>query len=459
MLTGQAYLDSLADGRKIYRDGKIVTEVAVDPFFRDAAEEVAENYDRFYSAEADATNPCLRPPRSVRAMREQVPLLEAIDQPLAATYQALNGLLIAASRLDETTEVFALRMRAYAEEAMRRDIRIVNCITDAKGDRSKPPSQQHDPDAYLRVVDRTEEGIVIRGAKMHVSGAPLAHELLVMPTKAMKPGEEDYAVACAVPVHSPGVHLTAAGYFPVGRDRRDYPASSNSHSISESMCIFDDVFVARDRVFLDGHTAHAATLVHALGLWERLSGVSFLVTQADQMVGLAQLVAEANGTAKIAHIREKIDEMIIHATLLRAGLEAAITNAHPTEDGHLYPDDMFTNVTKYLGATQHTRIIRDLHDIAGGAVVTAPSSADFDTPVLGPMVEKYMSTALEVSGSYRTRLFHTIRDATADAYGGWWSVAHLHGGGGLFAQRLVTRKHYDMNNAKALARRLAGLDQ
>lgn len=193
---------------------------------------------------------------------------------------------------------------------------------------------------------------------------------MVMPTKSMKPGEEDYAIACAVPVNSPGVHVTNTTYHPRGGDIRDYPVSSRV-SIPDSMVIFDDVFVPDERVFLDGQTADAAVFAHSLGLWERLGGVSIMVIQADELVGLAHLIAEANGLSRVPHVREKIDEMMIHATLLRAGLEAALLHARATPDGYYYPDDMYTNVTKYQGAANFSTMVRHLHDIAGGAVVTA----------------------------------------------------------------------------------------
>ena len=182
-----------------------------------------------------------------------------------------------------------------------------------------------------------------------------------------------------------------------------------------------------------------------------------MVQQADELVGLAQLIAEANGSHKISHIREKIDEMIIHATLLRAGLEAALMHAHSTPEGFFYPDDMYTNVTKYQGAMQFNTMVRHLHDIAGGAVVTAPSMSDFDNETLRPFLEKYMATGDGITGEYRTRLFHAIRDTTADSYGGWHQVTNIQSGGGLFAQRLVTRRHYDMDRAKALALHAAGI--
>jgi 4-hydroxybutyryl-CoA dehydratase/vinylacetyl-CoA-Delta-isomerase len=365
-------------------------------------------------------------------------------------------LLVAAGRLEDHAPEFIPRITAYVEDARRRDIRITECITDAKGDRSLAPAKQSDPDAYVRVVGRRPDGVVIRGAKLHITAAAYGHDLLVMPTKSMKPGEEDYAIACAVPVGSPGVHVTNTTYHPRSGDPRDYPVSSRA-SVPDSVVIFDDVFVPTERVFLDGQYAHAAVFAHSLGLWERLGGVSFMVTQADELVGLASLIAEANGLSRVPHVREKIDEMMIHATLLRAGLEAALLHAHATPEGYYYPDDMFTNVAKYHGAANFSTMVRHLHDIAGGAVVTAPSMSDFDNPELRPLLEKYMGTGPDISGEYRSKLFHAIRDLTADALGGWHQVTNLQSGGGLFAQKLVTRKNYDIERARALALKAAGL--
>jgi 4-hydroxybutyryl-CoA dehydratase/vinylacetyl-CoA-Delta-isomerase len=80
-------------------------------------------------------------------------------------------------------------------------------------------------------------------------------------------------------------------------------------------------------------------------------------------------------------------------------------------------------------------------------VLTAPTIADMENTEIGPIVRKYLSTMDGVDGEYRGRLFHTIRDMTADAYGGWRHVTNIQAGGGLYAQRIVTRKHYDMSAA------------
>ncbi|STQ66918.1 4-hydroxybutyryl-CoA dehydratase/vinylacetyl-CoA-Delta-isomerase [Gordonia bronchialis] len=271
----------------------------------------------------------------------------------------------------------------------------------------------------------------------------------------MKPGEEDYAVACAVPVNAPGVRIVNTSYAPREREG-DFPVSAH-HNMPEGFILFDDVFVPNERVVLDGQTGHSATFAHALGLWERLGGTAHMSEFGDQLVGLAQLIAEANGTEKIVHIREKIAEMVIYATMVRSGLEAAIANAEESPEGWYFPSELYTNAAKHYAAADYSLMVRHLHDIGGGSILTAPSLADLDNDEVGPLIKKYMRTKEGVDGEYRTRLFHAIRDFTADAYGGWQLVTMLQSGGGLYAQRLVARKHYDMDKAKRLALELAGL--
>jgi 4-hydroxybutyryl-CoA dehydratase / vinylacetyl-CoA-Delta-isomerase len=456
MLTGAEYIASLDDGRATYFEGRHVADLMKEPAFAVPARAIAAGYDRHYSPAPDATNPLVLAPRSVDELRQRADIVHTMDLALAVTYGSLMTLLTAAPRMSGVDPIYRERLTAYVDDATRRDIRIAECITDAKGNRTLPPSQQDDPDAYVRVVDRRRDGVVIRGAKLHISAASLVHELMVMPTKGMKPGEEDYAITCAVPVNSPGVQIINTTYHPRTDDVRHYPVSSQ-HSMPDGFVVFDDVFVPEERVFLDGETANATVFAHALGLWERLGGVTAVVTQADQLVGLAQLIAEANGLARVPHVRDKIDEMLIHATLLRAGLEAALANAHSTPEGYFYPDELYTNVAKYQGAAQFHLMVRHLHDIAGGAVLTSPTLGDLENPDTGKYVEKYMRTGADTTAEERMRLFHAIRDLTADAFGGWHLVTNLQSGGGLFAQRIVSRKHYDMERAKDLGRAAAGL--
>lgn len=449
MLTGEEYKQSLQDGRRIYYRGDRVADVTAVPEFATTIDRFASSYDRFHRPGPDSRNPLMESPRSTEAMRERLDELHSADLLVHLTYQSYMSLLTAAERLERSHPEGSARIRRYVDECKARDIRMVQCITDSKGDRALAPSAQPDADQYLRVVERREDGVVIRGAKLHITGAPMAHEMMVMPTKRMKPGEGDYAIACGVPVNAPGV--TVIGVLPLtdpDADHRDFPLSWD-RSIPEGFVIFDDVFVPNERIFLDGQTNEAAVFAHSLGLWERLGATSGQVARAEQAVGLAQLIAEANGTEKISHIKDKINEMVLTATLLRATLDASIINSS-TSAGVFTPDELYINAAKVLAATSWSTTVRNLLDIAGGSVITSPSLRDHDHPDLREHLEKYMAGA-GASGELRMRLLHLIRNLTSDGFGGWLAVTTIQAGGGIYAQRLVMRNHFDMDRAKNMA--------
>lgn len=456
MKTGAEYRQSLRDGRKVYFQGELVEDPFCHPRLRRAAEWIADTYDRFHDTDPTAINPLFQVPRSPEDLRRRIPLLEGVDYTLSTTSQSLLALLTAAPALASEHPGYVENIKRYYDHITSNDLRVVECITDAKGDRSIAPSKQSDPDAYVHVVARRDGGVVVRGAKLHITGAPLAHELVVMPTKQMKPGEEEYAIACAIPVDAPGVRVVATTYAPYAEDEGDYAVSAR-YNMPDGFVILEDVFVPADRIFLDGEVAFSGNFAHSLGLWERLGGTALMADEGDILVGFASLVAEANGLDRVPHIREKISEMIIYATLIRGSLEAALVNVGTTPDGMVYPSELYTNAAKFYGAAEYNHMVRHLHDIAGGAVATAPSQRDLEHPDLAVPLRKYMGTKPGVDGQYRTRLMRAIRDYTADALGGWRFVTNLQSGGGLYAQRLVTRKHYDLQAAKRAALRVAAL--
>jgi 4-hydroxybutyryl-CoA dehydratase/vinylacetyl-CoA-Delta-isomerase len=456
MMTGDEYRASLDDGRATYFEGERVDDIPNHPIMGVAATVVADCYDRFYSADADARSPLMGIPKSSQELKDRIPLLHSADMLAHVTYSSIMTLITAGGRMPDMP-VYNERITAYVAEMQASDRRITQCITDAKGDRGLPPGKQPDPDSYCRVVERRADGVVLRGAKLHITGASLGHELLTIPTKAMKPGEDDYAIACCVAVNSPGVKIVNTSYAPRHADTRDFPVSATDHC-PEGFVIFDDVFVPNERIFLDGEIKYAATFAHSLGLWERLGSLSHMADQADVLVGLTQLIAEANGLEKVAHVREKISDMIIHATLIRASLEAAVFNCDFSPDGAAFPNELYINAGKYHGAANYNQIVRHLHDVSGGSVVTAPSIADLENNEVGALVRKYMAGGNGASGEYRMKLFHAIRDLTADSYGGWRFVTNLQAGGGLYAQRIVTRRHYDLEGAKREALHSANIE-
>ena len=360
MKTRVEYLESLEDGRRVFAEGEEVKDLRDHAQFAAGIELVAQGYDKHYVPGQDAAGPYYAIPKSVDDLHTLLEALLGWDMVTVTTSQGLLAFLTSAARMRDTYPEYADRIERYFEYCRSNDLRCVQAITDAKGDRSVPPAKQFDPDVYTRIVERRPDGIVVRGAKLHISAAAVSHELMVMPTKNMKPGEEDWSVACAIPINAPGVRIVNTNYAPTHRPE-DFPFSSR-HNMPEGFIILDDVFVPNERVFLAGETEHSATFAHSLGLWERLGGTAHLAEFGHTLVGLAQLIAEANGIDRITHIREKISEMLIYASLVEAGLEAAIANAQPSAEGWYFPSELYTNAAKHYGAAEYSKMVRHLHD-------------------------------------------------------------------------------------------------
>jgi 4-hydroxybutyryl-CoA dehydratase / vinylacetyl-CoA-Delta-isomerase len=458
MLTGADYLASLTDGRVTFFEGEEVKNIPEHPVMGTAAQLTASTYDRFHNPDPGAVNLLMTPPRSPGDLRDLIPVLSDADIVTRVTFGSLMALLTAADRLAEVGAGHVDAILAYHEQAKKADIRITECITDAKGDRTRSPQKQADPDAYVHVVSRQDDGVVIRGAKLHITGASYGHDLMVMPTKRMGLEAADYSIACAVPVNTPGVTIINSSYAPRGEDVRHFPHTSHDH-MPDGFVVFDDVFVPRERIFLDGDPRYAAVFAHSLGLWERIGGVSQMTRNAELLVGFAHLIADANGLLGVAHVKDKLAEMIIHATMLRAGLEAALHNAVVTPQGFVHPNELYTNAAKYQGAANYSVMVRHLHDIAGGSLLTAPTIGDLENPATAEYVKKYMQGRQGIPAENRLKVFHAIRDHTADAYGGWHAATNVLSGGGLFAQRIVASNHFDIEAARELALADAGIEE
>ena len=295
MKTGDQYRTSIVDGRDVYFEGEAIKDLNEHKVMGMAADGVAAAYDRFYDPAPGVQNPLLGAPRGVEALRDRVvKLAESGDVLTSTTYQSLATLTSAAPKVGETRPEYVERMYAFQDFVLKEDMRITQCITDAKGNRSSSPGKQDDKDSYVHVVDRSPDGVVIRGAKLHITGASFGHELMTIPTKAMKAGEEDYAIACVVPVNAPGVKIIDTTPAPPGDEIRRLPGVRQARDARGVRDLRRRVRPERAR--LPGRRGRlrgdVRALARAVGAarWHRVHG-----RRRDVLVGLAQLIAEANG--------------------------------------------------------------------------------------------------------------------------------------------------------------------
>lgn len=463
--TPQQYIDSLRDGRVIYWEGERIDDITTHPLFKVPLSLVAADYEyrdpevgdlrRYQTEDGSFAHRIYQVPRTSEDLAARVELMKhtSIGTLVAGVYMALMSVKDDVARVNPMYAENIERMYRYCRD---NDLRGAEVITDPKGDRKRRAHEQDDPDLYLRIVERRADGIVVRGAKLHITAASIVHELVVMPTKGMRPEEADYAVSFSIPVNTPGVKIINRSFAPAELNSFDYPASSH-HSCPEGFVVFDDVFVPWDRVFLAGESQLAGTLARSLGLWERTGGVVEAVRMSELFVGLAQLVTEMQGKDSDPIAQNSIAELITYAEMLRMSLDYACQHFESTESGMVFPNTLAINAAKYYYAANYHQTVRYLHDLGGGLVLTLPLEADLRNPESGKYIRKYLHTRKGVDIEARMRVYNMIRDLTADAYGGWQFVVALQAGGGLPAQRTMMNRTYNMAQAKQRALKAAGV--
>jgi len=335
-------------------------------------------------------------------------------------------------------------------------------MTAPKGDRSLAPSQQPDPDMYLHVVERREDGIIVRGAKAHQTGYINSHEVLVMPTCSMRPGDEDYAVSFAVPTDAEGITIIYGRQSCDTRKQEedaDIDLGNKCFGGHECLVIFDDVFVPNDRIFMDGEIKFAGVMVERFAGYHRQSYGGCKVGVGDVLIGATALAADYNGVPKASHVKDKIIEMIhLNETLYCCGI-ACSAEGKPTEAGNYQMDMLLANVCKQNVTRFPYEIARLAEDIAGGLMVTMPSEADLRNPVTGPYIEKYLKGVENVPTENRMRILRLIENMTLGTAAVGYRTESMHGAGSPQAQRIMISRQSDLNAKKELAKNIAGIKE
>ena len=351
------------------------------------------------------------------------------------------------------------RFKEFYRHLQLHDLIVGIAMTDVKGDRSLKPSEQADPDLYLHVVEEKKEGIVVRGAKAHQTGALNCHYTLVMPTRAMGPEDKDYAVAFSVPMSSPGlIHIYGRQFSDTRKMEECFFDTGNAnYGMQETLLIFDNVFVPWENVYLYKEHEFAERISGLLGSHHRCSYGGCKTGVSDVLIGAAALMAQYNGVAKASHVRSKITEMITMAeTMYGCGLASAY-EGHKTPAGNYMNDFLLANVCKLNVARVTNQIGQLALDIAGGLVTTLPSEKDLRSPEVGKYLEKYLKGVKEVSVEHRMRALRLIENLMFGPGAGGYVVESIHGAGSPEAQKTMIPRESNLNYKISMAKRIAGI--
>jgi 4-hydroxybutyryl-CoA dehydratase/vinylacetyl-CoA-Delta-isomerase len=474
--TAEEYIESLR-GRdlKVYLMGERVAEIIDHPIVRPSVNAMAATYTLAIENPDVGTvqsplagsriNRFLHIAGSASDLVGKARMQHTLGRQTGTCFQrcvgldALNALHSVTYEIDEAHGTdYHTRFLAFLMEAQRRNQVVGGAMTDAKGDRSKAPHEQADPDLYVHVTKSNDKGVFISGAKLHQTGCINSHWLMVMPTIRLGEKDKDWAIVGAVPAHAKGITYI---YGRQASDTRcmepgNIDQGNAEYAGQEAMIIFEDVFIPFEHVFMNGEYDFAAMLVERFTTYHRCSYVCKSGV-GDVLIGAAAEIAALNGVDGASHIKDKIIEMVHLNETIRSGALASAHEAKPMKSGVYLNDEMLANVCKQNVTRFPYEISRIAQDIAGGLMVTMPSEQDLMNEEIGPLVRKYLVGRTDAKLEDRMRILRLIENMTMGRNAVGYLTESMHGAGSPQAQRIQIARGANLADKKAIARRLAGI--
>ena len=479
MMTPEQYEESLRKlNLKVFMFGRQVENVVDDPIIRPSMKAVAKTYELAQNPEYEdimtATshltgqkiNRFTHIHQSVSDLVKKSKMGRLLGRETGCCFQrcvgmdALNALSIVTYNIDQKHDTkYNERFLDYLRYVQENDFTCDGAMTDPKGDRSLPPHKQPDPDHYLHVVEERKDGIVVRGAKAHQTGAVNSHEIIVMPTIAMREGDEDYAVSFAVPSDTEGI------LYIMGRQSCDTRKCEEGtidqgnllYGGHEALVVFDDLFVPWERVFMYKEIEFAGQLVEKFASYHRQS-YACKVGVGDVLIGATQTAAEYVGVNRASHVRDKIVEMNHLNETLYCGCIACASEGQKEPSGTYYVNNLLANVHKHNVTRFPYEISRLAQDVAGGLMVTMPAEQDFRSPETGKWLNKYYKTNTEVSTENRCRVLRLIENITMGTAAVGYLTESMHGAGSPQAQRIMISRAANLKEKQRAAKKLCGIE-
>jgi aromatic ring hydroxylase len=374
-------------------------------------------------------------------------------------HDAINALAICTKEIDEAKGTnYHERFMNYLKDYQKND--LVGCCaqTDSKGDRLKRPSEQSNPDHYVHIVQERDDGIIVSGFKMSITQAAYADEIIVIPTRALKADDRDFAVAFALPADWDNMHLITRPVWLRDKDDKNAPPFSK-YGVSDSVIVFDNTFVPKERVFMCGEWEFGRRLALLFADSHRHSYSGCKPAVSDILCGAASLAAQANNIEKVPHVKEKLTEYAGAAELAYAAGIAAAVFGEKTKSGVFFPNPIYANVGRRLTGELIYHEYNLLTEIAGGISVTLPFKEDFFAPETKEYLEKFIVRNPNLTADYSLKLWKFIEDISASPMTAWYEIAGVHGGGSPIMETIALSIEFDFETRKNLARYLAGIDE
>jgi 4-hydroxyphenylacetate 3-monooxygenase len=454
--TGAQYLDSLRDGRSVWLNGRKI-DVTTHRALAGVRGELRRLYDLQHDPDYADRMTFVSPddgqrislsyllPRTTEDLLLKRGCTEVWSEETwgllghSPDYMAnvLVGLYDLREQLGASDPRFGANASAYVRNAAARGVFVTEATADPQIDRSGLAAET---DSLLQVVERREDGLVVRGAKQLSTLAPLANELFVyMGAPFAERQAPEQAVWFAVPVASPGLTLLCREPFSLHTAGYAHPFASRYDEM-EATVFFEDVFVPWDRVFLLGDAGLAERSLTRLNAWAMYSSQIRFWYRLQTFIGVTTMIADAIGVDGFRGMRDNMGEMVSYAELVRVVLRGMEHKSFVTPGGLTSPDQ---SLGPSVFAAQITGRVSDiLREVAASGMLMEPSEADLSSPELRPLLDRYMrGRSLDVDE--KSRLFRLAWDLVGDATGSQEDLYERWHRGDLMGNRNLLYLQYD----------------
>lgn len=437
--SGDDYMRGLRDGRTVLFNGERVADVPAHPAFAAGVRTVARLYDLAHDP-ANRELMTYASPRDGRPINKSW-LVPRTRADLAARRRAIKywadasygflgrspdhvasffaGFAGSPGFYARGGQQFADNLLRFAAKAADEDLYISYVIVHPTIDRAKPAHQQAEPYLYAGVVAERDNGIVIRGAQMLGTGSVMSDFVLVTVILPLRAGDEDYAISCVVPTGAPGLKLYPRRPYALGPTSVfDYPLSSRLDE-TDSLVVFDDVFVPWEDVFIYKNIELTAgqfsiTSAHVLGntqshirSWAKL----------QFLVGLVKRCMDLSGRSAISEAIAQLGDLATRVSLVEGMILAAEAAAEPDPFGVMRPKDSLLYASQVFQQAMYPVLLNQIRGLMGGSLIQLPATvAELRVSHSAADIERYVRWPGAKAGE-RVKLLKLLWDAVGSEFG------------------------------------------
>jgi 4-hydroxyphenylacetate 3-monooxygenase len=342
----------------------------------------------------------------------------------------------------------------YFEYATNNDLFLTYVIINPQAERSKDWSDQAE-DLVARVVDEDTTGITIRGAKMLGTSSIMANEVFVANLQPLRPGEENLAFSCALPMNAKGLRvLSRKSYEGHAVSIYDNPLSSRFDE-NDALMYFDDVKVPWDRLFVYRDTDVCRAQFHDTQghAYQNYQAQIRLSVKLAFLAGLARRLTEAIGTTKIPSVAEQLGMLAAQVGGVNAMLSGMEASGQQLGEWWV-PNKHFMYSAQVLTQDLYPRVIQTIRDLAGGALIMLPSSVlDFGNPQLAAIISKTQRAAA-MEPEQKVKFLKAAWDAIGSEFGSRHTQYEMFYAGARFVTAAHSLRTFDWSNATGLVEAL-----